>query len=198
MEPASRTLIQLPFVSKEIAELAEQKGFDEPSGGDYWAFGDPEAKPEFYVATASPSPGELADEYEQNLYHVLRVPYQAHLQMWLRVRHNIHVQLTPGLTCECVVTLLHPAHKLLAGCYASYEQALENGLRESLECIRFVARNAEETHRFHTLSELHNFLEGRSLKKFVHYEALCKAVDGPAAFEDFTLTTLLLPFRSRV
>ncbi len=196
MEPTHPTSILLHFISKETAELAEQKGFNEPSGGDYWAFGDPKAEPDFYEATAHPSPYELAEEYED--YHpflVLRVPYQAHLQMWLRVRHNIHVNLTTGLGGETVLTLVHPGDKRLAGSYASYEQALEAGLRLALETIHFSMKIDLQTYTFASITEAFDVILDMTKTPIAPFQYFTEKIDTQEPFLGIVTTTYLQPFK---
>lgn len=79
---------------------------------------------------------DYADDFEQYLW-------MFELQCWLREKHGIHVCSDTDLTLSWIYTIqsLHPTASYTGNflqskhVYSTYEQALEEGLKQALELI---------------------------------------------------------------
>lgn len=127
------------LISFETAKLAKEKGFKELC---YYYYNNKKKMQEPYLENGSSTDTgfrvELEDLLEQhnNFYHnTFSAPTQALLQKWLRETHNSNIQIhrLNGLY-YCKVKYFNTKSTNTKG-FSTYEEALEEGLEESLKLI---------------------------------------------------------------
>jgi len=144
-------------VTRETAELAKTKGFNENTHSNYYLKACDKNEPDKAFLCNDGSELErkiqIDEETYHNVYHVLRVPTQSLLQKWLREIHHLEVgaykKWRNGLnardnttTYQTIVRdfttlrLEYDSTKFMSlNGYETYEAALEEGLFEALKLI---------------------------------------------------------------
>lgn len=115
------------YVSFETARLLKEAGFDEPCI-------------EYYTLEEGKIHGWAdVEPYNQNEYRdYYSRPTLSLAAKWLRKENNIYVEVIRKFTCwKFSLINLNPVCiiKLTAGSFNTYEEALEEGLKEALERI---------------------------------------------------------------
>lgn len=134
--------MQERLVSFDTAKLAKEKGFNEPCS-HYYVLNFRNFKADGVLHKVG-----LPDECDSsNIYqfvkrgsgqpHLAGAPTQSSLQKWLREVHNVVVIIDLGPLSEKYSYEIYYNGDFYDGDYinASYEEALENGLIESLKLI---------------------------------------------------------------
>ena len=122
------------LVSFETAKLLKEKGFDEVWCNHIYCIG----------YNTIPEDNELLEcDWRNNVkgqFHLALAPTQSLAQKWLREKHSIHVELYRNAsgwgwiltTTNTGSTLLEINNDIF---FDTYEEALEEGLKESLNLI---------------------------------------------------------------
>ena len=120
------------LISYETAKLAKEKGFDEKVYREYDKSG--------YLRCTSKSADVVLGPYDELLKSTeYPAPTQSLLQKWLREVHNIHITVTSISQESWQYHIQKPKDKLGDNYnedYENYEEALEDGLQESLKLIK--------------------------------------------------------------
>lgn len=170
-------MTNLPYVSRETAELAATKNFDDQTQGHYYVFGQDSEEYIFFDNQESADPDEVwehASYVKKNPYHVLAVPTQAQLQMWLRVVHKVHIELILVGEDEYRSVLTNGHRTRIVGIFPTYEQALEEGLARALRGIAFYATRLGDELVFQSLRELTDFLQEKAGGRLLGYDTVRK------------------------
>ncbi len=127
-------MIQEEFVTLETAKLLKEKGFKE----DVFTF---------YEADEVEGNMELFESYDAENFNArvecFSAPTQSIVHKWLRETKNLHVEISYMYGKYWIYDILTiPNHDLIGLAdrppihYSTYEDALEDGIREALKLIR--------------------------------------------------------------
>lgn len=132
-----------PLVKFETAKLAQEKGFNEPCFDYYSVGGLGRVQP----ITGMKYEGVTNTELQKDA--CISVPTQSLLKMWLRKKHDIHVQIlaldieeTGKLDYVQTIYVKDTFMYVMLGSFenrvrfSDYENALETGLQEALNLIK--------------------------------------------------------------
>lgn len=124
-------MIQEDYVSFETAKLLKEAGFD-------WK------QYSFYNSEGILINGTFAANWNDKIWDIdgskISAPTLAIAQRWLREIKELNVEIStwPGALWRWVVWLINPERRIIASKhqnYKSYEEALEEGIKETLEMI---------------------------------------------------------------
>jgi len=134
------------FVSKEIAEKLEEKGFEESCFADYYVFGDNIAREgkygqteeELFIIGEYPSLEDKIEELSLHAYHCTRVPLYQQVISWLLEKHQLLIVITSTSQESWQWHIQFPHETLDARWeqdFTDYQEALEEGIKEALKLI---------------------------------------------------------------
>ena len=125
------------LISFETAKLAKEKKFNIPCENFYIEYIDDDVADLFNYEEQRGS--GYAELYINNQEFKYSAPTQSLLQKWLRDVHNIHITVTSISQESWQYHIQKPKDKLGDNYnedYENYEEALEDGLQESLKLIK--------------------------------------------------------------
>jgi hypothetical protein len=129
------------YVTKEIAQLAKDKGYDESSEANWWILAkDREDKSKCFYTESEyeyDSYTYINDEQYWNAYRVLVVPTLCDLQTWLRNTKGVMIDMfyKDDMWSGRVFKLNDEAQRWQSCSTFTYEDTLEIMLKEGLEYL---------------------------------------------------------------